>query len=371
MPLLADIFSAGNTAKRKMRAFAADPVAEMQKWLAQKNEDAAEFNRLDRIAGDAQYNRMMGKPVSPEQMAAFNQVNNIVANAYNPAGITVYHGSPQLFSRFDPMKMGTGEGAQAYGVGAGYTSEARPIAEKYAMNVSRSKVMQDQMQAGKSAAYANEVSQIQQMVGDMPIQDYYTKLELQASRLPIDKSKDAYAKLDIVEQLGLGSNIPAVKQYAQEAGYSKPVLDWIEKDLAPQYKPAGYLYKGDIPDELLPKFLHWDKKFSEQTPEVQSAIKEYWEKNKVYGDPTKYTGAGIYDSIVAHVYGDAGRSRAQQAASQQLNSIGLRGIRYTDVNDNNLAANFIPFRPEDFKVQEINDIPLSDWYAKGFLKESQ
>jgi hypothetical protein len=40
--------------------------------------------------------------------------------------ITTYHGSPSLFREFDPARVGTGEGAQAYGVGSGYTAEARP-----------------------------------------------------------------------------------------------------------------------------------------------------------------------------------------------------------------------------------------------------
>ena len=45
-------------------------------------------------------------------------------------GITAYHGSPHDFERFDMSKIGTGEGAQAYGHGL-YFAEHEPIAQSY------------------------------------------------------------------------------------------------------------------------------------------------------------------------------------------------------------------------------------------------
>ena len=54
-------------------------------------------------------------------------------------GMHTWHGSPHRFpptaknplGEFDPMKIGTGEGAQAYGVGAGYLAEAKGTATGY------------------------------------------------------------------------------------------------------------------------------------------------------------------------------------------------------------------------------------------------
>jgi hypothetical protein len=306
----------------------------------------------------------------PQAMARLTDMLMAGPMGFAPAGITAYHGSPHLFRQFDPSRVGTGEGAQAYGVGAGYTAQARPVAEDYARNISRSKFIADAKQSGQSGAYTTEISQLQQMIGDMPIQDFYTKLEMQASRLPVKQAEDAYAKLDIVERLGLGSNIPDVRQYVKDVGYSKAVQEWVEKELVPKYKPAGYLYKGDIPDEILPKFLDWNKKFEDQSSEVKETVKKYWKENKVYGDPTKYTGEGIYDSVVAHLFGDAGRQGAQKAASDALESYGLRGIRYLDQGsraEGKGTSNFVPFRAEDFKIEEINDLPLQEWINKGLL----
>lgn len=268
---------------------------------------------------------------------------------WGPMGITAWHGSPHLFRMFDPTKRGTGEGAQAYGVGAGYTGGERAVGESYKL----------------------QLSQNTEKIGRLPIGDYYKNLENQASKSSGQQAENLYAKMDLVERLSFGKTVPEVKKYAEEAGYSKSILNWVDKELLPKFKPSGYLYKGDIPDEILPKFLDWDKKFVDQTPEIKEAIQKYWKENKVYGDPTKLSGAGIYDSIVAHVFGNAGRLQAQEAASKELEKIGLRGIRYLDQGSRDVGkgtSNYIPFKPEDYNIQEINDIPISEYYRRGLLE---
>ena len=44
--------------------------------------------------------------------------------------IIAYHGSPHSFDKFDISKIGTGEGAQAFGHGL-YFAEAEPVAQSY------------------------------------------------------------------------------------------------------------------------------------------------------------------------------------------------------------------------------------------------
>jgi hypothetical protein len=367
-------------------------------------------------------NQAFSDPQNPLRITnpqALNQLTQMITSGplgFAPAGITAFHGSPYLFRQFDPMKVGTGEGAQAYGVGSGYTAEARPVAEEYARNISRSKFIDESKKTGQSSAYTTEVSQLQQMVGDTPIQDYYSKLQLQADRLSANRAEDAYAKLDIVERLGLGSNIPEVRQYAKDSGYSKAVQEWVEKELVPKYKPAGFLYKGDIPDEILPKFLDWDKPLSQQSEDVRNALKRRivdvvpqdkfdmggnarlrdnrdgkvdptstspWLMESTDASGTKFFGLTQKDvdrmfgskdakdltgeQIYARLTQDQG---SQQAASAYLDGIGLRGIRYLDQvsrGEGKGTSNFVPFRPEDFKIQEINDIPIEQWYQRGLL----
>ena len=85
--------------------------------------------------GEVPQNQMM-----PE---AFNFAGNVALGGYmapKPAGalgmsgggkgITAYHGSPHDFDRFDISKLGTGEGAQAYGKGL-YFAENEGVARNY------------------------------------------------------------------------------------------------------------------------------------------------------------------------------------------------------------------------------------------------
>ena len=60
----------------------------------------------------------------------------------NPqTGAVVYHGSPHKFDKFDSGKIGTGEGAQAYGHGL-YLADAPGVAKEYAgANMGRAQVM--------------------------------------------------------------------------------------------------------------------------------------------------------------------------------------------------------------------------------------
>lgn len=49
------------------------------------------------------------------------------------SAITAWHGSPHVFDKFDPSKIGTGEGAQAYGHGL-YFAESPEVAKSYQMD---------------------------------------------------------------------------------------------------------------------------------------------------------------------------------------------------------------------------------------------
>jgi len=58
-----------------------------------------------------------------------------VAGQASPKVIVAYHGSPHSFDRFDASKIGTGEGAQAYGHGL-YFAGAEDTADYYRRNLS-------------------------------------------------------------------------------------------------------------------------------------------------------------------------------------------------------------------------------------------
>lgn len=245
-----------------------------------------------------------GQQVSPELM---NQFMNLVGG-FAPMGITAYHGSPYLFRQLDQSKIGTGEGAQQYGTGAGYTAAVRDVAESY---------------SPRDTAY----------------EDYLLRLYKKA-----EKSQD-WNSMEVLESAMMHKRPAQLReQYGKDA---EAIIKQIEK-----VEPKSYLYKGDIPDEILPKFLDWDAPIKEQSKEVQSLAKKYGiEMDDLGGDLVARVGKNIEGSKI-------------------MEEAGIRGIKYFDANSRNAkygSQNFIPFRAEDYKIQEINDIPLEQWYQRGLL----
>jgi hypothetical protein len=370
------VYSRADALKRRLYDMITNP-ADYASMLGGRIQEGA-ANR------ESMMNQAFGDPNNPLKVTnpqALAQLTDMIMSGemgFAPAGITAFHGSPYLFKQFDPMKKGSGEGAQAFGVGAGYTASARPVAEGYAQAISRSKLGSE----GEPT-----FGEFRQMVGKQPIEDYYAMLDRQAAKLRGPAADDAYAKLDIVERLGLGSNAPDIKQYVQDAGYSKSVQNWVEKELIPQYKPAGYLYKGDIPDEILPKFLDWDKPLQNQPQEFTSSLNIRVEKNpdplpgekwvvqtdlgSVNAFNTKKQADAYIQSVTGgEIYQNLSLSIGPGNLSAKLDELGIRGIRYLDQGSRGTGAgtsNFVPFRPEDFKIQEINDIPIEDYITKGLL----
>jgi hypothetical protein len=249
--------------------------------------------------------------------------------------LDVYHGTPHTLpptaknklGEFDASKIGTGEGAQAYGTGAGYTAESRGVAEAYA-----------QANRGRAAALSGEID-----------------------------------KLPKPAQMGVFKALNRPEGFIKQA----EILDITKRypETAPLFETSkSYLYKGDIPDEILPKFLDWDKPLGQQSKEVKQAAKNVWEqvkgnsafKGKTFDDFLSESGESLYLRLGA---GKEGK-QADLAATNFLESVGVKGIRYLDQGsrgEGKGTSNFIPFRAEDYKIQEINDTPIEDYIAKGLL----
>lgn len=146
---------------------------------------------------------------------------------------TVWHGSPHKFpptpnnplGEFDFSKIGTGEGAQAYGHG-GYLGGARATGEQY----QKALAGKDQGMAGQIAANA--------LRGRTP-----------------ESAIDALS-------LNLVGVTPEARAMTQQA------IDLIKQGDANQ----GYLYKVDLPDEAIARMLDWDKPLSQQPESVRAAL---------------------------------------------------------------------------------------------------
>jgi len=233
-------------------------------------------------------------------------------------GMTVYHGSPHLFDKFSLSKIGTGEGAQAYGHGL-YFAENPKVAAQYRKNLTM----------------------------DVPAMAKRQELQEQIGWY---KQKEQYARS---------------KGLHDEADKYLSTAIRLDNELKSLPKPGG-LYHVDLPDEEVNKMLEWDKPLSEQPWHVQRTLSDFADK-EMERIREVYKKRGVSDEMVEHIVAEtramwddpkqtgeqiyrrlfAGNEN-QAFAAEQLRSLGIPGIRYLDgmsrgTGDKNVTYNYVVF----------------------------
>ena len=267
--------------------------------------------------------------------------------------LDVYHGNPHKFDRFDASKIGTGEGAQAYGHGI-YTAENPRVADEYAGKLSKPFV---------------------EFASGSP-ENIYEKTILEKLN-SIASTTQLEARGDSVRSAFEGFMNPRMWKYdpknPKANSYNGTVsLEGKELETAMAYKKAaerlgsptvydtGSLYKVDLPDEQIAKMLDWDKPLSEQSVEIRSSLapiieataKSFPEIRKA--DPT---GAQLYRSYVNH------RGNNADYASEGFRQAGIPGIKYLDEGSRGAGTgtrNFVTFPGEEqsLTILERNNQPV-------------
>ena len=265
--------------------------------------------------------------LSPKQMVDAGM--NIVGMA--PLGMTVYHGSPHKFTKFDMSKIGTGEGAHAYGHGL-YFAESPEVGKEYARKLANV----------DSSGYANAQLNAQNLV----------------QRFNGDKE---WAKEVVKEQL---ANVEKTDPNFKRLTDTLAVLDGN----APQkLGTEGYLYKVDIPDEAVARFLDWDKPLSEQAPEVQKALKSNPNYEKYWLEHLERRANARGENPTAQdLYRYLGDDYNKQEITDILRSQGIPGIRYLDGGSRSAGegtSNFVLFDDKLPRILERNGVPtgLQPW----------
>jgi hypothetical protein len=152
--------------------------------------------------------------------------------------LDVYHGTPHRFpateanplGEFDASKIGTGEGAQAYGHGV-YLAESPNIAKHYQTQLGK---FYDQMQTPEGAMSLEEA-----------VTKYHPNGKAAAKVLSMFRTKTS--DVDTFNKVINDEILPEIR-----AKY--PQSEWGK--FAPQ---QGTLYKADLPDEMIDRMLDWDK----------------------------------------------------------------------------------------------------------------
>jgi hypothetical protein len=278
----------------------------------------------------------------------------------------VWHGSPHgPFPKFDSSKIGTGEGAQAYGHGI-YTGEARGTGEEYRKALTGNQ-FGDKL-VPTVDGIPSDTPTLRNLVrnGQSP-EDFIASMQ---NKLKSQKAALSKASKDEI--------LPGVSDYdmAEMAlGETKKLIDEAKGYVGKEIKaePIGYLYKVDLPDESIANMLDWDKPLSKQHKNVQEALKgietnfpeiaDFNLRKWMDADPLAST---WHNTIVRDLGVDP------QDISKLLKERNVPGIRYLDGGSRNLesgTSNFVVFPGNEdlLKIKEINDKPYEQWFPKTNL----
>jgi hypothetical protein len=262
-------------------------------------------------------------------------------------GIKAFHGSPHDFDRFSRDKIGTGEGAQAYGHGL-YFAEQEDVAKQY----------RDQLANG-------------------------WRLEI---RDPLREAGIEGRDLDSASQMLSISSSGEVAARDWE--------NWTGKALTPEQKAAfdeaykrkgGRMYEVNInanPDD----FLDWDKPLSEQPEVVQRLAREADLSNVPTrtrrmieawrGEYTPPAGAIVPEptgNVLHSALTDYGTDPARNAAmTRSLAEQGIPGIKYLDAGSRGAgdgSRNYVVF--DDSLIEIVRKYGIAAAIAGGVITREQ
>ena len=248
-----------------------------------------------------------------------------------PSVMKAYHGTPHEFDRFDITKIGTGEGAQAYGHGL-YFAENERIAKHY----------KDKLTGMRSGA-VNRI--LDRHNGDIDAAIEYTKGEV--------------ARLEALPD-SAGSKKQAF------IGINKDALDDLQHIASGGELRSGQMYEVDIsasPDD----FVNYDARLDEQSDLVKSVL----------GTGEEVAGARLKRAYDNELFGGdmIGQDRATPTeVSQGLLDKGIKGIRYLDASSRgmgykiNLSRKGQPYETEPIEVGSRREAEAlaKDYQEKGF-----
>lgn len=257
-----------------------------------------------------------------------------------------YHGTPHRFDKFTTDKMGTGEGAQAFGWGLYFTSK-KNIAEYYRKTLSRGRMTID----GQAFDPGN-----------------YTLNEIVGGH---DGDNAALAK--------------RMREYVKENAHNPfasvedatKIADAIDAGTFQRGKP-GQLYEVDVPESS--EMLHWDKPLSEQPAGVREVLQAMADAEPdkrstfVHSVSAGRTGEVIYRALGVELRKDTpeqdnGAPRGwgsvvqtindsdsdEKAASGALREAGIKGIDYPAQSlsggSKDDARNFVVFSGDDVAIR--------------------
>lgn len=245
--------------------------------------------------------------------------------------ITAYHGSPHDFDKFSMDKIGTGEGAQAYGHGL-YFAENEGVAKSYRDALRPSGM--DVTAGGRTFNYSSsapmnhpEIKALSgQLRSDAPewLKDSVARTALGRA---VAGTPPKMSFRDEAIDRAVGPHVSPAARAKAEAAIDQITADNAEILSGISAKAPGHMYEVNInanPED----FLDWDRPLSEQSEKVRGAAAALDVPN---AHRPHVTGSAAYHHLAAAPI-DAGISSRgrNDLAADALREAGIPGIRYLD-----------------------------------------
>ena len=273
-----------------------------------------------------------------------------------------FHGSPHDHNKFESSKIGTGEGAQAYGFGH-YFAESKDVAEYYKKALSIKSVTIDNTlyTTDDSGMYRDDNGKLfkPSNIGE--------ELAIRGLLYGATRTSDLNTLAEEVESF-----------LQTRSGISTESIDKAKNFIKSgrlQIIDAGKLYEVELAPEQ-DEYLLWDRPLSEQSDKVKGALNGQLEslntKTKRIGSmlyasangkigaeiPGGMNGQGLYSVLKMELGSD-------KKASGYLRSEGIRGIKYLDGSSRAKgegAYNYVIFDDKDVSITaKFSRAPLRRW----------
>lgn len=313
--LLADAVSLGSLAKTADRMSYGAPLT---------NARQANVPFLKPETADA----LMMAPLSPRNALAAASMGMGVADNGAMRAATVWHGSPHKFDKFDAGKIGTGEGAQAYGHGL-YLAENKGVAASYKDKLSPDTIARVKNDVYNIAGDDNHILTIYDANGKATKTPYLSPAEL-----------DKWVGKDAADMLRLKG----------DGDYKGLNIDF------------GNMYKVDLPDNQISRMLDWDKPLSQQAPEVQKILAPVLKDHAASNNPYQPKSLKTVGDAIQHARVNWATGKGQ-LLEEQLRQAGIPGIRYLDGGSRGAgqgSSNFVVFPQNEnmLTILERNGQPI-------------
>jgi hypothetical protein len=275
----------------------------------------------------------------PKDVPIFDQDISIFdGSVYQPIDAPVPEGARVVqefpLGRFDIGKIGTGEGAQAYGRGS-YLAGSEDVAKRYRDQLTPRDIDYEEWLMGRYKA--------------------------------AERNQD-YARMEMYERAMLNETPQDFKDLAADLDYDEDYRQ-LASEIAEEiegYNPnLGRMYKVNIaadPDEL----IEWDELIDEQPKKVMDKLKsaDWW----------PYAEEGIYDIAGARGENPTGadlvrwlEQDGQEYAAEALKDLGVKGIKYADAftrhkPKDKRSNNYVIFDPRIIEISKKYGISIPAAY---------